>query len=297
MRYSRRVCKLQGSSTWKNLRNVVPWLAQVILRSDRIDRRRWLKEGLGVREIIKLSNGDIGVLDLLGDQVPENASLSELAYRKIKKDILFETIGPGTVSYTHLDVYKRQALTCLSEEGEADVWALSDRDCRWVKDWFGARVGLDTMYIGGVTGPTGIKVSSKLGSATSAGGYNLAEIAKHKTPYVGDPSKAGAIIGRLPVPDTYFIQHYMFLRTAEKPYGLTAYYEPADDGKNNEALPAITSDPKIMATLQKNALVLFCMIDNVDDVTFAFSPTPSAGELNTTDYSIEISFSRSDRCV
>jgi beta-lactamase regulating signal transducer with metallopeptidase domain len=186
------------------------------------------------------------------------------------------------------------ALTCLSEEGEADVWALSDRDCRWVKDWFGARVGLDTMYIGGVTGPTGIKVSSKLGSATSAGGYNLAEIAKHKTPYVGDPSKAGAIIGRLPVPDTYFIQHYMFLRTAEKPYGLTAYYEPADDGKNNEALPAITSDPKIMATLQKNALVLFCMIDNVDDVTFAFSPTPSAGELNTTDYSIEISFSRSD---
>jgi DNA-binding GntR family transcriptional regulator len=125
VRYSRRVCKLQGSSTWKNLRNVVPWLAQVILRSDRIDRRRWSKEGLGVREIIKLSNGDIGVLDLLGDQVPENASLSELAYRKIKKDILFETIGPGTVINERVEAQRlgmsrtpiREALKLLEKEG------------------------------------------------------------------------------------------------------------------------------------------------------------------------------------
>lgn len=164
------------------------------------------------------------------------------------------------------------ALTYLSEEGEADVWALSDRDHRWVKDWFSARMG----------------------SATSTGGYNLAEIARYKTPYVGNASQVGSIISRLPLPDDYFRQQFMSLDTEQQPYGLTAYYEPADDTKNNEKLPAITSDPKKLATLQKNALVLFCMIDNVDNVTFAFRPSPSSGKLDTAAYDTMISFSRKD---
>lgn len=166
----------------------------------------------------------------------------------------------------------RLALTYLSEEGEADVWALSDRDCRWVRDWFNARIG----------------------SATLTGEYNLAEIAKYKTPYVGNHVKVGGIIGRLPLPDAYFRQQFMSLETEKKPYGLTAYYEPADDAKKNEESPAVTSDPKKLATLQKNALVLFCMIDNVDNVTFAFRPSLSSGKLDTAAYDTMISFSRKD---
>lgn len=163
----------------------------------------------------------------------------------------------------------RLALTYLSEEGEADIWALPDRDCRWVKEWFNARLNL-----------------------SSQGGYNLAEIAKYKTPHVGNASKVGSIISRLPVPDPYFRQQFMSLETGEKPYGLTAYYEPANDTNNNGQLPAVTADPKIMATLQKNALVLFSLIDNVDHVTFAFSASLSDGELDISAYDTLVSFSR-----
>lgn len=51
--------------------------------------------------------------------------------------------------------------------------------------------------------------------------YDLVEISKYKTPYIGDNSKVSAITYRLPTPDKYFRQKYIFLRTDVKPYNLT----------------------------------------------------------------------------
>ena len=56
--------------------------------------------------------------------------------------------------------------------------------------------------------------------------YNLEEILKYKTPYVGDNSKVSTIVNTLPVPDNYFKQQYISMVTDKKPYKLNVYYEP-----------------------------------------------------------------------
>jgi aspartokinase len=44
--------------------------------------------------------------------------------------------------------------------------------------------------------------------------------------------------------------------------------------------------------MEKNALVLFCMIDNLNEVTFAFRSSKSDGKLDTTKYDTKFNFSR-----
>lgn len=113
--------------------------------------------------------------------------------------------------------------------------------------------------------------------------YDLAAIEKYKTPYIGNHSKVGNIIGLLPLPDNNFRQQYMSMVTSTKPYKLTVYYEG----------DSITNS-KINSVLQNNALVLFYMIDNLDEVTFAFRYSPSDGELDTSKYETMYTFSRED---
>lgn len=152
----------------------------------------------------------------------------------------------------------------------------------------GAGVGI------GKDDPPNLYISTEGSKTKSAqtGTYDLAEISRHKTPYVGDNSKVSAIAGSLPVPDNYFIQRYTSLKTAEKPYGLTIYYEAASDGEYGDEWPIVTPDSVIEATSRMNALVVFCMIDNLDQVTFAFRNSKSAGQLDTSEYNTTFTFSR-----
>lgn len=115
--------------------------------------------------------------------------------------------------------------------------------------------------------------------------YDLAAIKEYRTPYIGNHVKVGNIIGLLPLPSKYFKQQYMSMITSTKPYSLTVYYE----GITNSST---SSDDPAYAYMQKNALVLFCMIDNLEEVNFAFRDTPSTGTLDTSKYITRFTSSR-----
>ena len=121
--------------------------------------------------------------------------------------------------------------------------------------------------------------------------YNLEEISKYKTSYVGDNSKVSAIANLLPVFDSHFKQQFISIMTVEEPYSLTVYYETAANGNYEGSWP-ITAD-SAETNSRKNALVLFSMIDNLDEVTFAFRNSQSNGKLDTSKYDKTFTFQRS----
>jgi beta-lactamase regulating signal transducer with metallopeptidase domain len=132
------------------------------------------------------------------------------------------------------------------------------------------------------------------GKLLSSMNYNLSEIAKYKTAYVGNNSKDLALVGNLPSPEPFFIQHYISLKTMEEPYGLTAYYEAAGEAEYPGEWPNSTSGSELEINSRLNALVLFAMIDNVEDISFAFRDSKSAGDLDKDAYDTAFSFSRKD---
>jgi len=122
--------------------------------------------------------------------------------------------------------------------------------------------------------------------------YNLSEISKYKTPYVGDNSKDSHIAGLLPVPHSYFKQQYISIESSYKPYNLTIYYEPIADSEYEGEWP-ITEPGHVLETNSRtNALVVFSMIDNLDEVTFAFRISQSDGELDEPKYNTTYTFHR-----
>lgn len=126
-----------------------------------------------------------------------------------------------------------------------------------------------------------------------SGTYDLVEISKYRTPYVGDSSKVSNIVRHLPVPDNYFKQQYISLITANKPYGLNVFYEGKEGASHSSEWPiGNPNDSVIYSNMQKNALVLFCMIDNLDKVTFAFSDSQSERKLDESQYGTKFTFSR-----
>jgi beta-lactamase regulating signal transducer with metallopeptidase domain len=115
--------------------------------------------------------------------------------------------------------------------------------------------------------------------------YDLAKISKYKTPYIGDNSKVLAIVGNLPVPEKlYFKQQYISMKTDKKPYRLNIYYELREGEQPRSSWPISLSEGTYYDVLQKNALVLFCMIDNLDEVTFQFRNSKSNEKLDETAY-------------
>ncbi|QCX34141.1 DUF4829 domain-containing protein [Caloramator sp. E03] len=118
--------------------------------------------------------------------------------------------------------------------------------------------------------------------------YNLKEISKHKTPYLGNNSNVSSLINCLPLPSKNYIQHYISLNTKEKPLSLTVYYEKKE-GSAGQNLTASS-----YAIMEKNALVLFAMIGNLDDIKFAFRDTPSTGSLDTSKYNMIFPYTRRD---
>lgn len=122
--------------------------------------------------------------------------------------------------------------------------------------------------------------------------YNLAEISKYKTPYVGDNSKVSAIVSHLPVPERYFKQQYISMETSEKPYSLTVYYEAATGAEYEGEWPIVAPYSVIEINSRANALVIFCMIDNLEEVTFAFRDSQSDGKLDESQYNTTFTFPR-----
>jgi len=120
--------------------------------------------------------------------------------------------------------------------------------------------------------------------------YNLKEISKYKTPYVGDNGKVSAIVNNLPVPNGYFVQQYISMITDKTPYNLNVYYEPKEEAFGEWQI--LSGDKVTFSNMSKNALVLFSMIDNLDGVIFAFRGTGSEGKLDASKYNYTYSFER-----
>lgn len=110
-----------------------------------------------------------------------------------------------------------------------------------------------------------------------------------RTPYVGNNSAVGKIIGELPSIDREYTQQFFSIGddygTGRAPYTLTIYYEPNDS--ETSALKNITVTPK-------NSVLLFVLIDNLEEVNIAFRETPSDGGLDKEEYTSRATYSKED---
>ena len=122
--------------------------------------------------------------------------------------------------------------------------------------------------------------------------YDLTEISKYKTPYVGNNSKVAAIVNQLPVPDNYFKQQYISIVTENKPYKINVFYEAQKGASHISEWPIVGHNNATYSNMNKNALVLFCMIDNLDEVTFAFRDSQSDGKLDNSKYDTSFTITR-----
>lgn len=123
---------------------------------------------------------------------------------------------------------------------------------------------------------------------------NLSVITKYKTKYIGNNSKVGALAGLLPTPNKYFFQRYISMQTSNRPYELTVFYETKADDQYIGEWPITNTKGTLYSRLQKNALILFCMIDNLDVLTFAFRNSSSGrnSNLETSKYDTTFTFDR-----
>lgn len=141
----------------------------------------------------------------------------------------------------------------------------------------------------------GVQSTVEAVSPTLYAGYNLEKMSADRTPYVGNHSKVSRLAAQLLVPDPYYAHRYIALQTTEQPYGLTVFYEPAtDDAIESPVRPDHGPHSRLAEIARNHALVLFAMIDNVDEITFAFRGSPSAGELEQSEYDIHLTYFRSD---
>ena len=108
-----------------------------------------------------------------------------------------------------------------------------------------------------------------------------------RTPYVGDNSAVGKIIYALPQIDNEHTQQYFSIGddygTGRVPFTLTIYYE---------SINAEVNDTRNITVTPENAALLFALIDNLEEVSFAFRNTPSDGELDTSVYISRVSYSK-----
>jgi len=115
------------------------------------------------------------------------------------------------------------------------------------------------------------------------------ELLAMRIPYVGDNSAVGEIIYHLPGIDSGHTQRFFSIGddygTGHAPHTLTVYYEPNDTDTNE--IRNITVTPK-------NAALLFALIDNLEEVNYAFRPTPGNGELDKAAYSSRVTYSKDD---
>lgn len=87
-------------------------------------------------------------------------------------------------------------------------------------------------------------------------GYNAEALFKYKTAYVGDNSKVVNLINNLPFAE---LRGEVSLQTQSAPYGVTVEYN----------FSVVNTDTRqVESTFRDNAVVMFALIDNVDDITF-----------------------------
>lgn len=95
--------------------------------------------------------------------------------------------------------------------------------------------------------------------------HSLAKLYQYKTPYIGDNSKVGAIVGELPLPEGVTLDK-IELQTTEEPYRLTVDYTVQD----RIAFRKNYYEKTYQTLLLRNDAVLFSLIGNVQEIAFDF---------------------------
>lgn len=113
------------------------------------------------------------------------------------------------------------------------------------------------------------------------------------TAYVGDNSAVGGLLGALPRIDREHSQRFFSIGddygTGNAPYTLTLYYEPGDAANDAEA-----GDVTDTGILLQNSALLFSLIDNLEEISYAFRATPGGAELNQGAYTSRVTYSRNE---
>jgi hypothetical protein len=114
-------------------------------------------------------------------------------------------------------------------------------------------------------------------------GIDFSALSALRTPYVGDNSAVGKIVDVLPPLGDELTQQFFSIGddygTGLAPYTLTLYYKQDGMERNITVMP-------------KNAALLFALIDNLEEVNFAFRNTPSGGELDKAAYTSRIAVNK-----
>lgn len=113
---------------------------------------------------------------------------------------------------------------------------------------------------------------------------SLREFASLRTPYVGNNSAIGSIINILPPLGEQFAQKFFSIGddygTGKAPNTLTLYYE--QNGETDDDFTFTSQIP----------LILFAMIDNLEEVNLATRNSPSGNELDKSAYGIRYTYPR-----
>lgn len=89
---------------------------------------------------------------------------------------------------------------------------------------------------------------------------NTLDLIKYKSAYVGDNSNIINLLGDLPLGN---YRNEVSLETSTKPYGISVKYDLSVSSLSIEA---------IEATFEKNATMIFALIDNVEQISFIYDP-------------------------
>lgn len=109
----------------------------------------------------------------------------------------------------------------------------------------------------------GIGLISNPKAERSSSEQKLPSYLSNRTEYVGNASKVGGIIKQLTFPANVSYSH-IEMQTGSQPYSVTVYLK-TDAGKLDEAM--VSGDIQY----QKNSLILFSLIGNVNEIVYNFS--------------------------
>lgn len=116
---------------------------------------------------------------------------------------------------------------------------------------------------------------------------DLSALFAMRTPYIGNNSAVGKIVNALPRLDRAHTQQFFSIGddydTGRAPFTLTLYYESSD---------AQSIDTGDITVAPKHSALLFSLIDNLEEVNYAFRATPSNGELDPEAYGSRVAYSR-----
>lgn len=104
-----------------------------------------------------------------------------------------------------------------------------------------------------------MRVPNSFTGNSANGKLDYNKIYKYKTAYVGDASKIGGLVRNL---DYSKYSTGIALETAKQPYGIIANYLVNDESMGKEITPT--------NKMFQNAAIIFCLVDNVEKVTFNF---------------------------